>query len=176
MEIKPGLIALHLAEARWVVGKSVLPEELRRRVERQRRAVLGAMLPSGLFDGVVELASDAAGNPTSKLRWIRAEVVMRQLEADLDTQTDAYPSHPIEVAADAADLAALHKHALSDQQAARATAMDFSAHLEDIEAEVYMLGPLSAGDQAIFEETTFADALADLQVTAGIIAAIESSM
>ena len=101
---------------------------------------------------------------------------MRQLEADLDTQTDAYPSHPIEVAADAADLAALHKHALSDQQAARATAMDFSAHLEDIEAEVYMLGPLSAGDQAIFEETTFADALADLQVTAGIIAAIESSM
>lgn len=173
MEIKSGQIGLTISEARWIARQIGLPPELRRTVEQGRRSVL---LPPGLFDGVVEIASDINGDPNAARAYIELQAVLQAIEMEGSNRSGNGQQHLIEVEATDAELGDLHAYAVRKAATAREKATNFSRFTESLDAaDQFPEDKLTNSDTTSFEEERFREQLEDLQVTAGIIAAIEQA-
>lgn len=177
MEFKgPNKIRVTLSEAEWIAKQRPrFSMNLRVQIERGRRTVLQPFLPPGIFDGVPEVPTRHE-DLDLKLRQFQAETGMRMaLRRLLENSQDA-EAHVIELDVNPAELVALRQQADIDHDIARNEVMNLDKSF-DVYNE-YTAGDetlqLTEDDQAGIKEMVFKDDIKTMQITKGIIHAIEN--
>lgn len=110
MELKPGQLDLTLQEAKWIAGRHSIADDLRRRIEADRRRVLQPRMPNIQLGGIALISTDLTDFKIQVEQWLIAQKAMQVAAA-------AYPSgrnaivHPVSVATYDGEVDELYKYA-----------------------------------------------------------------
>jgi len=175
-------VLLTCGEAAWVAGCTVLPKYLRANVERARRDALRPFLPEGADNGV-RLLIDSDNDstrllPTPReleegLAWVKFADLARDAAKKHGRDEDGTELHLVKTTLDIVDAFNIHDAAVDARGMAQDEATNFSAHMDLHHAIDPAAEPLTERDEATFQNLAFEDALSTIQVTSGIIDAIQ---